>query len=255
MIGAKEKPLLPCFFPPIGFNFGKTLKAAFTLIELLVVIAIIAILAALLMPVFDKAKEAARKADCINNLQQINRALLMYADDHAGVLSGLTNNDPIYFTYKNSMGPYLSRTGADTNDALFDCPSDNFNCDDPLIKNLMPFSQINGTGFYRQAATDYSSYFFNGSADVGDDPRAAKPFSSVRRPSEMVLAGELSGALGLSAHARKQPYQFNNAMSVMSFVDGHVSYIRMYWNGTNGFAGLPGFYNPPPGYEYEWFAN
>jgi prepilin-type N-terminal cleavage/methylation domain-containing protein len=231
------------------------MKCGFTLIELLVVIAVIAILAALLMPVFSRAKEAARKADCINNLQQINRALLMYADDHADAIRALTNNEPIYFTYKNSMGSYLSRTGADTNDALFACSSDNFNCDDPVIKSLMPFSQISGTGFYRQAATDYSSYFFNGSADAGEDPRAAKPFSSVRQPSEMVLAGELSGALGLSAHDRKQPYQFNNALSVMSFVDGHVSYIRMYWNGTNGFDGIPGFYNPPPGYEYEWFTD
>jgi prepilin-type processing-associated H-X9-DG protein len=67
--------------------------------------------------------------------------------------------------------------------------------------------------------------------------------------------GELSGALGLSAHNRKQPYQFSNALNVMSFVDGHVSYIRIYWDGTNGFDGIPGFYNPPAGYEYEWFAN
>jgi prepilin-type N-terminal cleavage/methylation domain-containing protein len=231
------------------------MKRGFTLVELLVVIAVIAILAALLMPVFSRAKEAARKAGCISNVQQINRALLMYADDHADVIRGLTNNDPIYFTYKNSMGPYLSRTGGDTNDSLFACPSDNFNCDDQKIKDLFLFSPVSGTGFYRQATTDYASYFFNGSADVGDDPRAAKPFSSVRQPSEMVLAGELSGALGLSAHDRKQPYQFANAMNVMSFLDGHVSYLRIYWDGTNGFDGIPGLYNPPPGYEYEWFAN
>jgi prepilin-type N-terminal cleavage/methylation domain-containing protein len=231
------------------------MKRGFTLIELLVVIAVIAILAALLMPVFDKAREAARKADCLNNLAQINRALLMYADDHADVIRGLTNNDPIYFTYKDSMGPYLSRTGGNTNDALFTCPSDNLNCDDTVIKNLFAFDQISGLGFYRQATTDYSSYFFNGSADTGDDPRAATPFSSVRQPSVMVLAGELSGALALSAHSRKQPHQFNNALNVMSFVDGHVSYIRMYWNGVAGLAGIPGLYNPPAGYEYEWFAD
>jgi prepilin-type N-terminal cleavage/methylation domain-containing protein len=232
----------------------KALKAAFTLVELLVVIAIITILAALLMPVFSRAKEAARKTGCLNNLQQINRALLMYADDHANVLQG-TNGEAIYFTYKDSLGPYLSRTGADTNDALFACPSDNFNCDDPFIKSFFPFNTISGTGFYRQATTDSSSYFYNGSADAGDDPRAARPFSAVRQPSEMVLAGEISGALGLSAHDRKQPYQFNNALNVMSFVDGHVNYIRIYWNGTNGLNGMPAMYNPPAGYDYEWFAN
>lgn len=71
----------------------------------------------------------------------------------------------------------------------------------------------------------------------------------------MVLAGECSGALALSTHNRKQPYQFNNAMNMMSFVDGHVSYIRIYWDGVVGFDGIAGFYNPPPGYEYTWFGN
>jgi prepilin-type N-terminal cleavage/methylation domain-containing protein len=231
------------------------MKRAFTLIELLVVIAIIAILAARLMPVISLAMGAAKRSDCINNVAQINHALLMYADDHADAVRGLTNGDPVYFTYKNSMGPYLSRSGANTNDALFTCPTDNFNCSDPKIQNLFLFTPVSGTSFYRQATTDYSSYFFNGEADTGDDPRAAKPFSSVRQPSEMVLAGELSGALGLSTHNRKQPYQFNNALNVMSFVDGHVSYVRIYWDGTNGFDGISGFYNPPPGYDYTWFSN
>jgi prepilin-type N-terminal cleavage/methylation domain-containing protein len=239
----------------MGFNLEKQpMKKGFTLIELLVVIAIIAILAALLMPVFDKAREAARKADCLNNLAQINHALLMYADDHANVLQG-TNGEQIYFTYKDSLGPYLSRTGADTNDALFTCPSDNFNCDDPVITNLFPFNPISGIGFCRQAATDYSSYFYNASADADGDPCAAKPFTAVRQPSLLVLVGEDSGGLGLSAHDRKQPYQFNNALNVMSFVDGHVGYLRIYWDGTQGFNDIPAAYNPPPGYDYEWFAN
>lgn len=230
------------------------MKRAFTMVEVLVVIAIIAILAALLFPVINKAEGVARKTRCIDNEAQINHALLIYGDDHADALLGLTNGDSVYFSYKNSLGPYLSRAGAVTNDALFACPADDFNCNDSNIKALFIFNQIGGIGFHRQTVTDYSSYFFNGSADSGEDPRAARPFSQVRRPSKMVLAGELSGALGLSAHDRKQPYQFNNALNVMSFVDGHVSYIRIYWNGTNGFDGIPGFYNPPTGYDYEWFS-
>jgi len=57
-------------------------KRGFTLIELLVVIAIIAILAAILMPVFATARENARKGSCLSNLKQIGMATMMYAQDY-----------------------------------------------------------------------------------------------------------------------------------------------------------------------------
>ncbi|MCS6951177.1 MAG: DUF1559 domain-containing protein, partial [bacterium] len=57
-------------------------RHAFTLIELLVVIAIIAILAAILFPVFSQARTKARQASDISNLKQIGLALLMYAQDY-----------------------------------------------------------------------------------------------------------------------------------------------------------------------------
>ena len=56
-------------------------RAAFTLIELLVVIAIIALLAAILFPVFAQASEKARQATCMSNLQQIGLGTLMYVQD------------------------------------------------------------------------------------------------------------------------------------------------------------------------------
>ena len=60
----------------------KSMRRGFTLIELLVVIAIIAILAAILFPVFAQAKEAAKRTACVANSNQIGKAMMMYLGDN-----------------------------------------------------------------------------------------------------------------------------------------------------------------------------
>src|SRR5512140_3644422 len=64
-------------------------KKGFTLIELLVVIAIIAILAAILFPVFAQARAKARQTTCLSNLKQLALAGIMYTGDYDGMLPGI----------------------------------------------------------------------------------------------------------------------------------------------------------------------
>jgi len=100
----------------------------FTLIELLVVIAIIAILAAILFPVFAKAREKARQASCLSNMKQILLGSLMYAQDYDERLHPLASGSGTNFIgYVLLLDPYIK------NRNIWTCPSANkepwaFNC-------------------------------------------------------------------------------------------------------------------------------
>ncbi len=107
-------------------------KSGFTLIELLVVIAIIAILAAILFPVFARAREKARQTSCLSNLKELGLAALMYAQDYDEMLFG-NNNAPLTFLLPDGVTlatpnmlwmyqiyPYCK------NAQIFTCPSNSY---------------------------------------------------------------------------------------------------------------------------------
>src|SRR5204863_1146153 len=92
---------------------------AFTLIELLVVIAIIAILAAILFPVFAQAREKARSIQCLSNLKQIGMATRLYSQDFDGVLvpNYLNNSANTGWIYWDLLMPYVKNWN------VFVCPN------------------------------------------------------------------------------------------------------------------------------------
>jgi prepilin-type N-terminal cleavage/methylation domain-containing protein/prepilin-type processing-associated H-X9-DG protein len=105
---------------PVRKNGG-----GFTLIELLVVIAIIAILAAILFPVFAQAREKARTATCISNVKQIALALLAYSQDYDDKVITYRINDAANNFWPGEVYPYIKLGTQNYRSTGFMCPSRN----------------------------------------------------------------------------------------------------------------------------------
>jgi len=165
-------------------------RRGFTLIELLVVIAIIAILAAVLFPVFAQAREKAKQSTCQSNLQQVTRGLQMYAsdnDDHlcpANMLyPGYANNYTIFRigTWDMLIQPYINNSG------VFRCPSLD-PAKPPYMQAVPPLTGVredwaNSYGMnYR--LTQYSATILDDAPHLYGETASG---SQIRRPSDTVL--------------------------------------------------------------------
>jgi len=235
-------------------------KNGFSLVELLVVIAIIAMLAALLLSALSTAKTKAGRATCTSNLQQINLGTRLYSDDANDTAPSAQTTNRMVNYYRTLVQSYVGLKGAPSpEDKLFACPADTFRY--WTAGGAVVFSP---TGRHESSNANYSSYVFNGinkektnsSANGSSLGIAGQKLSSIKHPDKTVLVTEHSSFFPYSWHQPKKPISdpnscfFNNAMNMVSFVDGHVSYLKTYWNGQA--LSLAMTYNPPAGYDYQW---
>ena len=229
--------------------------------ELLVVIGIIGVLSALLLPALSAAKKRARRATCSNNLRQINLGVRMYSDDSKDKApsSPNTNDEVINFTaYKKKMKHQIGLNGpSSTRDTPFACPADTFYYEFTATNHSYLQQSLHDQAYY-----DFSSYWFNAGTPLrfgtNSPGIAGRSISSIKNPSRTVLVAEMPAFIPWSWHDPKRPLPtgakedwplFKDAKNNVSFVDGHVSYIKIYWEPS--YSPTCAF-DPPAGYDYQW---
>ncbi len=201
------------------------MRRGFTLIELLVVIAIIAILAAILFPVFARAREKARQTSCNSNLKQIGTAVLMYAQDYDERLPDHCGQRTAA-CWAVSIYPYVA------NAQIFACPSSDAHGDEFGIWRDAP----NGTQHEFQPRLP-RSYGWNLQVDCDK-------LADIKEPAAVIFVADSQGGSGwiapmhscigftdlgataacASKYARMWP-NHNEGIN-MAFGDGHAKWMK-----------------------------
>jgi prepilin-type N-terminal cleavage/methylation domain-containing protein len=198
------------------------MRKAFTLLELLVVIAIIAILMALAFPVFTRARESARRSQCISNLRQLGGAIDLYCQDWDDKYPWAWSWDAFNYDHtrfspalKQCVNQYVK------NDAVWQCPSD--------TGETWPLMQ---GGFQTRTPPLYafpsgSSYYWIGLGS--DQVLPGRRASSLKRPVNDILLPEIRPWHG--ANRQDDTYWTSTSLFNVVYCDQHIAqrtYPQMY---------------------------
>ena len=213
----------------------------FTSTDLLSILAVVSVLGAIGVAGTTSVQSKARLARCTANLQQVNHAVLSFGNDHNQTLPTVAPGDlsSLWWWYKEQVKRYAGLTGPSSPaDKVFACPNDR-GYSDPKP-------------FCHSARFDYGSYVFNGVTMEAVPNIAGWQLSAIKHPTRTLLVMEWTAHAPLSWHKsktgkRNMPF-YNDAQSVTGFVDGHVSFTRIYYDGYN-----PAYtQDPVNGYDYQY---